>query len=313
MKCSNPIYLKEKKLLVPCGFCHSCRSNYRDMWVERLSHHMITEKKGISLMLSYNDDNLPSDGCVNVRDIQLFIKRFRKFFSDLKITYFAASEYGTENYRPHYHLLIFGIDCPFSNFGRIKLSNLISKNIWKKGYCFVGELNIKTIKYTTKYVLKNIFRGKTRKDFINGGLTPEFTLKSQGIGLEYLKTHINLYIQKACGYLRNNRIPRYYRNKLIEFGYVDKNYFLEKYEFSLLNEFKSNCIKFIEKCRIPLDYYKNKLFTSLEFYFEHEGCDLELRDPEHAHWYSIYLMLVTAVNNKRTKILRETWAREKYC
>ena len=81
MKCSNPTFLKEKGLLVPCGTCHSCRSNYRDMWVERLSHHMITEKKGISLMLSYNDDNLPSDGCVSVRDVQLFIKRFRKFFN----------------------------------------------------------------------------------------------------------------------------------------------------------------------------------------------------------------------------------------
>lgn len=312
MRCSYPVYLKEKKILVPCGRCYSCRSNFRDMWVERLTHHMITEKKGISLMLSYDDDNLPSDNCVNVRDIQLFFKRFRKYFKDLKITYFAASEYGTLNNRPHYHLLIFGIDCPVSNFGRIKLSNLISKKIWQKGYCFVGELNIKTIKYTTKYILKNIYRGKTRDDYISSGITPEFTLKSRGLGLEFLKSHISLYIQKACGNLKNNRIPRYYRNKLIEFGYIHKDYFLEKYEFIMDNEFKQNCIDFIKKIGFKLDYYKNKLFTSVYSYFEFENYDPDYLNTEYSHWYSIYLMLVRSINNKLTKILRDTWKPELY-
>lgn len=53
------------------------------------------------------------DGCIpyaSVRDLQLFLKRFRKNLTKLsyeKVRYYAVSEYGPIHYRPHYHLLFF--------------------------------------------------------------------------------------------------------------------------------------------------------------------------------------------------------------
>ncbi|AXB22553.1 replication initiation protein [Lynx canadensis associated microvirus CLP 9413] len=43
------------------------------------------------------------------RDFQLFMKRLRKAFPDQKIRYFAAGEYGSETFRPHYHAILFGL------------------------------------------------------------------------------------------------------------------------------------------------------------------------------------------------------------
>lgn len=49
-------------------------------------------------------------GYCNTRDVQLFLKRFRKQLSKYsyeKIRYYAVSEYGPVHFRPHYHLLLF--------------------------------------------------------------------------------------------------------------------------------------------------------------------------------------------------------------
>ena len=47
---------------------------------------------------------------LNPRDLQLFLKRFRKYLSnytDEKIRYYAVGEYGPVHFRPHWHLLLF--------------------------------------------------------------------------------------------------------------------------------------------------------------------------------------------------------------
>lgn len=54
-----------------------------------------------------------TDGYLNMLskiDLQLFLKRFRKYLSKYtneKIRYYAVGEYGPQTFRPHYHLLFF--------------------------------------------------------------------------------------------------------------------------------------------------------------------------------------------------------------
>lgn len=303
MHCSQPIYLKNQQYLVPCGKCYACRSTYRDNWVYRLKNHLSVVKKGIFLTLSYNDISLPRDMSVSVKDVQLFMKRLRKHYPSGTISYFVASEYGDKNLRPHYHILLFGIECPTSNYMRIKLSNHIAKNIWKKGYCFVGDLNEKTIKYTTKYILKDTMQNKDKQYYEDYGITKPFTLKSTKLGLEYFHQHISTFIEKCFDDKKNNYIPRYYRNKLIEYGFIEDDFFLKKY-YKQCAEFKNKCLNFIKKnSPLKLHYYKNYLFSDVGLLYENQDPDFVDND----HWYSIYRKLYAGYCANRQKILTNTW------
>lgn len=306
MRCSSPIWLKNSSLLVPCGKCYCCRSHYRDTWTLRLLNHYKSVRKGIFLTLSYNDDNIPLDRSVSKVDLQLFFKRLRKHYPSRTISYFAASEYGDKKFRPHYHIIVFGIDCPTSNYLRIRLSNFISKSVWKKGYCFVGDVNEKTIKYTTKYILKDIAFNKDKDFYEFNNLAVPFTLKSTKLGLNYFLSNISSFIDKAFSSNVNNSMPRYYRVKLIELGFLPDDFFLKKMRQSVI-DFKEKAIKFItDNTTLKLDYYRNCLYdTTLEFYFNDVlYCSDDLKDN---HWYSIYSKLYLGSVSSRFKKLSMTW------
>jgi hypothetical protein len=64
------------------------------------------------------------------RDLDLFLKRLRSYYSDEKLRYYAVSEYGPTSFRPHWHLLL------FSNSQRF--SKTICENVrkaWSYGRC----------------------------------------------------------------------------------------------------------------------------------------------------------------------------------
>ena len=73
------------------------------------SHHV----DGHKFYMSHIASKCKLDGCmsyVSVREAQLFMKRLRKNlskFSDEKIRYYIASEYGPKTFRAHYHLLLY--------------------------------------------------------------------------------------------------------------------------------------------------------------------------------------------------------------
>ena len=75
-------------------------------------HEASLHERNCFLTLTFDDLHLPASGSVNVRDVQLFLKRFRKAltYRNMKIRFFACGEYGDKNLRPHYHLIIFGYD-----------------------------------------------------------------------------------------------------------------------------------------------------------------------------------------------------------
>lgn len=84
------------------------------MAVDYECNHKSKDLRGYLALLKHKvDPKHELDGCmtyVSKRDIQLFLKRFRKVlsnYSDEKIRYYVVSEYGPKTFRAHYHLLFF--------------------------------------------------------------------------------------------------------------------------------------------------------------------------------------------------------------
>lgn len=83
------------------------------------------------------------------RDLDLFFKRLRSYYSDEdeKLRYYAVSEYGPTSYRPHWHLLL------FSNSERF--SQTICENVskaWSYGRCDASLSRGFAAPYVASYV-----------------------------------------------------------------------------------------------------------------------------------------------------------------
>lgn len=112
-------------LLVPCGKCKLCSYAKLSDLSARCALETYTSKcKPLFVTLTYDNDHLPEDGSVSLRDIQNFLKLLRinlnRFFASfnsdgkfvdakISIRYLYASEYTPNNHRPHYHLLIWNV------------------------------------------------------------------------------------------------------------------------------------------------------------------------------------------------------------
>lgn len=195
---------------VPCGKCAVCLGNRRKEWAYRLLEEQKVSKQSIFLTLTYNDENLvygsSNQPSVSVRDIQIFFKVLRKSLAKTyrQVRYYCVAEYGTETYRPHYHIILYNA-C-------INDYNLLNEK-WNKGNIYIGDVNIRSIMYVAKY---HVNKGK-----YPSGVAPPFVLMSRRPGIG------NAYIQRMYDYHRANknaiyysdyqkkvRLPRYYKKFL---------------------------------------------------------------------------------------------------
>lgn len=167
MICGNPFRRGVEEY--PCGKCDSCRVTRRRLWTTRLLLEAQNHSEMCFVTLTYSDEKLPPDRSVQVRDVQLFLKRLRERTLS-RLRYFAVGEYGDHTFRPHYHVLLFGT-CD---------SNAIAA-AWDLGFVHVGLVTEASILYTCKYSVKGFTSGKNEK---LGGRKPEFARMSlkPGIG-----------------------------------------------------------------------------------------------------------------------------------
>lgn len=223
------IFEKEgiKDFPIPCGHCLACLINKRRQWTLRILLESFLHDKACFVTLTYSPEHLPVShqslkdgrGVLEKSDLQKFLKRLRIHhnFKDREIRYYACGEYGpTGTHRPHYHLIIFGVDAEeldpdwFVNLGR---SGPIRKGfcrdsllyqLWqRKGTVHVGDASSSSIAYCAGYVTSKI----TKKD---DGYTPEFHTMSRrpGLGLKAL-AHVTRYLQEVSKYnLENRTAPR---------------------------------------------------------------------------------------------------------
>lgn len=216
MLCINPVRVRKPLydgsknfnwVEVPCGKCIQCLRTKRYIWSQRLWLENYYSICSYFVTLTYNDDYLPPFG-VSKRDCQLFFKRIRKLLP--KFRYFLVSEYGDQFGRAHYHMSLF-----FQKEVDVVCLVKALDKAWPFGFSQVGDVNMSSIQYLSKYMLKD------KVD--NFGQNPTFSLMSRrpGIGAalltdsKFLLTHndsnMNLSLN-VDGYV--GRMPRYFRQKL---------------------------------------------------------------------------------------------------
>lgn len=166
-------------IVVGCGKCEMCRNKKSSEIVRRLQFHSTTYKSNpYFVTLTYDDVNCPSDGVCR-RHVQLFLKKLRLEYKDITFAY--CSEYGSRSYRPHYHLLVWGV--PSSN--NIDLVNFYSacRDAWCVDNRVVGADDVKRV--TSVGSLK-----RTQRGLVNVQLTD---------GKKALYRYVGKYITKgAC-------------------------------------------------------------------------------------------------------------------
>jgi hypothetical protein len=161
-----------KSVAVPCGQCMSCRITHTRAWATRMVHEAYMYKGPSSFItLTYDDENLPSDGSLQPDHVQKFMKLLRKKIAPLKIRVYYVGEYGENTNRAHYHLILFGYmpedRKPFSKGSKgdqLYTSEILS-SIWKKGFVTIGEFNSTTAEYCAKYVTKAPIGKKAKENF----------------------------------------------------------------------------------------------------------------------------------------------------
>lgn len=165
-----------------CCKCPECRQRRSDMWSIRGRNE--AENYDVSVFLDLTYANNP----VTLRksDVQNFLKRLRKKIHPGKIKYILKGEYGEQNFRPHYHLIVFGWrpkDMTYF-YQRGKIKYYRSKtllDLWGHGHVLVSPVSRQAIRYAVGYGMK--------KSPHPPGTAPPFNTFSQGIGREWLQSN----------------------------------------------------------------------------------------------------------------------------
>lgn len=245
-----------------CGKCPQCLRDDRREWEFRMLQEYKVTYKGAFVTLTYSNDNLNYSKTLKPQlyysDVQKFMKRLRFSYEKVvpqaekcPITYWCCGEYGKNTGRPHYHLIIFGLD---------KKYYYLIKKCWQLGFIYIGyNMSSKCISYVSKYVQK---QGSIKRlsSLIGSdawcqenGVTPPFRHMSLGLGKSYLSKYIvryhlglsslksplsvpimldNKYMFSSPNlsvFMFKNKngdsisypLPRYYRRKIFEQNYLN--------------------------------------------------------------------------------------------
>ncbi len=241
MSCNFPVGTQDKDgiaLYRPCGTCMGCRLDYSKDWAIRICHESQLQEDNDFITLTFNDENLPLDGSVHKRDLELFIKRLRATLYPKTIRYYACGEYGENLNRPHYHAIIFNHQfthkTPLFLSGKrlgtrkgghdhslYRSSEL--EHLWKNGFSTVADVTEQSSAYVARYVCKKI-GGKLAKEHY-GNKNSEFALMSRnpGIGHDWYKKYKTDVFPKDFVTLNGKkyRVPRYYYSLLEKENFVE--------------------------------------------------------------------------------------------
>lgn len=216
-----------RTLTLPCGQCIGCRLERSRQWAMRCVHEASLSDLNCFVTLTYRDGEVPEcAGGPTLRypDVQLFLKRLRRHFAPIRVRFFCAGEYGERNLRPHYHLLLFGVDFPDktlwskSERGDLLFRSPTLERLWPLGFASVGRVTFESAAYVARYCLKKV-TGERSVDHYKGR-APEFahmSLKPGIGGLWFERFGDEVY---PCDYVVVNGVkvkpPKFYDKKLMK-------------------------------------------------------------------------------------------------
>lgn len=190
---------------IPCGKCIGCMQTRARDWAIRCKHEAMYHSESAFITLTYNNENLPKDGSVDVSEFQRFMKRLR-FETKKKIRFFHCGEYGKRLQRPHYHALIFGHNFPDRTLWKEKPNRLyVSKELerlWPYGFSTIGQVTDATAQYVARYTLKKVFGEQAKNHY--GEKHPEYITMSRrpGIGKKWYDQFKNDIYEASKGWYR---------------------------------------------------------------------------------------------------------------
>ncbi|WGL31253.1 replication initiator protein [Dipodfec virus UOA04_Rod_843] len=221
--------------VVRCGKCIGCRMDKSADWANRLllEKEYYPDDQCYFLTLTYDDVHAPrvyvSDHdtgealpvlTLSRRDIQLFVKRLRKRLEPQKIRVFYCGEYGPQTFRPHYHMIVFGLQLgDLVPYGRGEAgfmyyqSNFLT-SVWAErkaptrhgsvtplssdfdyfctpyGRLLVSPASWNTFAYVSRYTVKKLYGAEARA-YDALGIEPPFLGMSTdpGIGKQWYLDH----------------------------------------------------------------------------------------------------------------------------
>lgn len=249
------IYFRSALIPLPCGQCIGCRLEYSRQWANRMMLELQYHDSAYFCTFTYDDVHVPRTYyadpetgeavpvlTLDKRDMQLLMKRIREHFPDDKIRFFGCGEYGSHSFRPHFHIILFGLHLDdlviyktvrqggefyaYYNSDSLARCWLDDKGS-PKGYVVVGKVTWETCAYTARYVTKKL-KGAEAKFYDDHNIQPEFVLMSRkpGIGRQYYDDHPELYDYEKINIStpkggRFFRPPRYY-DKLFDLEYPSR-------------------------------------------------------------------------------------------
>lgn len=241
----------------PCGKCDPCNKRRASGWSFRILKEAEQLGSAFFITLTYSPENAPTQYevkdaqgkhirwqktkrlTVDIYHLQKFIKRVRKSNLSKKIKYYGVSEYGDETFRPHYHVILMGIDLisfvGIENWELIQMGKLqldgkdpIHIKDWQLGHVTIGKLSAASCAYTLKYVSK----GRKIPQYIGDDRQKEKSLMSKGIGLGYItpqtiKMHNNDIMRQYLVTFDSKKIPipRYLKERL--YDHLERQYVAE--------------------------------------------------------------------------------------
>lgn len=204
---------------IACGQCIGCRLERSRQWAIRCMHESQMHKNNCFITLTYDNEHLPKNGSLVLKDLQDFMKRLRfhaadpdsemnqNIITEGKLRYYACGEYGETFKRPHFHSCMFNLD--FKDKEKYKINNGFQyytsetlNKIWGKGYCIIGDVTFESAAYVARYIMKKITGDKsleTYTDFcketgeVFAERRPEFNTMSRrpGIGKAWLEQYMS--------------------------------------------------------------------------------------------------------------------------
>lgn len=175
--------------------------------------------------LTYSDEHFhPS---LNYSQFQLFMKRLRR--SKGACRFFMCGEYGSINFRPHFHALLFGVQFGgLQECGKNIYRSAELERLWPYGFSSIGSVSYESAHYVATYSLKKVFGSRadsyyTRVDPATGEylrVVPEFARMSlkPGVGYSWFQKYWReVYVPRDGVVLQGGRVappPRYYDSLL---------------------------------------------------------------------------------------------------
>lgn len=235
----NPLKARQSEIpmRLRCGKCIGCRLDNIAQWSMRCLHEAKMHSASSFITLTYSDEHLPSDYSVHLDILQKFMKRLRKELHKsylTKVKFYACGEYGDEEQRPHYHLIIFGFDFSpdrkiwtVTKDGPLYTSPTLDK-VWPFGFTTIGQVTYQSAGYVAGYLKARSSEGDTfainkytRTHPVTGDVVtvqPEFGTMSGGLGLSFIKKFKSDYFPSDFFVVDGKEIavPRYYQLKLEE-------------------------------------------------------------------------------------------------